>query len=84
MDKIEDEIVAVKPPTAAIAAVALEQTAGQKQVSVDNEGPSDTIPNIESFDVSEEPNATLKSRTKLRTYSIIFMLCVRLFPLRPH
>jgi hypothetical protein len=79
-----DDISAVKPPTAtAAAALAPEQTAEQRRVSMDTENPSDNNPMVESLDVSEDPDSPPKVRSKLRTISIILMLCVRLFPLRP-
>jgi hypothetical protein len=78
-----DEISAVKPPAATAAALALEQTAKQKRVSMDTEIPCDNTPNIESLDVSGDSNSPPKVRTKLRTFSIVLMLSVYSSPLRP-
>ena len=77
-DQMTDEISAVEPPTAMAAAHPREQTAEQKRVSMDTESPSNDNPNvIESLDVSEDSNSPPKVRSKLRTLSIILMLCVR-------
>ena len=77
-----DEISTAKPPTAMAPALALE-AAEQKRVSTDTKSLSDNSPNVESLDVSEDPNSPPIARSKLRKTSIILMLCVRPFLLRP-
>lgn len=81
-DQMTDEISAVKPPTAMAAAHPREQTAEQKRMSMDTESPSNDNPNAESLDVSEDSNDPQRVRSKLRTFSIILMLCVRVSPSR--
>ena len=78
-----DEISSPKPPTAMAPATALKQTAKQKRVSTDTKSPSDDTPNVESLNVSEDPDSPLIARSKMRKISIILMLCVRLLTLRP-
>ena len=78
-----DEISSLKPPTAIAPATALKQTAEQKRVSTDTKSPPDDTPNVESLDVSEDPDSPPIARSKLRKISIILMLCVRSFQLRP-
>lgn len=78
-----DEISAVKPPIATAAALAPEQMAEPKRVSMDLKSPSDSNPNVETLDVAEDLESPPKARSKMRTFSIILMLCVSLSPLRP-
>jgi len=78
-----DQISAVQPPTATAVTLPREQTAEQERASRDIESPSHNTPNIESLDLSEDSNSATKVRSKLRTYSTVLMLCVRLFLLDP-
>ncbi len=75
-----DEISAVKPPITTAAALAPEQTVEQKRVSMESKIPSDNNPDVESFDVAEDSNSPPKIRSRLRTFSILLMLCVRVSP----
>ncbi|PWY89946.1 MFS general substrate transporter [Aspergillus heteromorphus CBS 117.55] len=79
-DQQIDEISVIEHPTATKAACLPEQRAKLKDVGVDTgslpESPSNVV---ESFEVSEDPNSPPKGRSKLRTFSIMIMLCLVLF-----
>ncbi|KAF3481901.1 uncharacterized protein GIQ15_04660 [Arthroderma uncinatum] len=72
------ETSSIKPPTEEPAVLAREPIADQKRASTGTESPSDDSPHVESLDVSEDPNNT-PSRSKLRVFSIMLMLCLVLF-----
>ncbi|PYH94827.1 MFS general substrate transporter [Aspergillus ellipticus CBS 707.79] len=78
-DQTMDEISAVNPATAAPGAHAPKQSTDQRDEYVEMESHSDSPRNVEFFDVSDDPNSPPKGRSKLRTYSIILMLCLVLF-----
>ena len=72
----------VEPPKAATAAVYLEQTKMQTGVSANTEDHVDDTTDNDAFDISGDLCSPPQARPSSRTYSIVFMLCVRLSFLR--
>ncbi|EFR03593.1 hypothetical protein MGYG_06587 [Nannizzia gypsea CBS 118893] len=72
VDRESVEVSPVKPSTEPPAALAREPMVDQKRASTRTESPPDN-----TIDVSEDQN--LPSRSKLRIFSIMLMLCLVLF-----
>ncbi|EEP77447.1 predicted protein [Uncinocarpus reesii 1704] len=68
-----------RSPKTTPPAPAGEQPAEQKPASIATETPSTDAANVESLELSDESSGSPRVRSKLRTYSIVLMLCLVLF-----
>ncbi|KAL9114262.1 MAG: hypothetical protein Q9227_001684 [Pyrenula ochraceoflavens] len=71
---MEDEILAIEPPSVLAAAQPRAEEAEQKQDSADNRVLSNETANIDPLEISEDSTDATRVRSKLRTWSIILML----------
>ncbi|KAK2882527.1 hypothetical protein FQN49_000253 [Arthroderma sp. PD_2] len=72
------ESLSVKPATETSAVLARGPLADQKRASTGTASPSGNNSNVEALDIIEDPTSP-PSRSKLRVFSIMLMLCLVLF-----